>query len=158
MLAPWIYLSDMQLKRCHILSFFECPICIWWNGLSVDEVPGLIDYMVSKYAASTQLKFKTMEFFIQQTPVGKLVYWSDLADKVWRLDFVNGAEECGSYEVVFLPKFSRPRKMMLDTSPQTISRAKACLLLDKHRRFIGCERYGSGVRMSMTGLVEVKSC
>lgn len=51
-------------------------------------------------------------------------------------------------------KLSKPGNLVLDASAKTLSKAKAFLMLHKHRSFVGCERVSRCVEKSPAGLVE----
>lgn len=54
-------------------------------------------------------------------------------------------------------KFSNLDYLMLQVLPRTLSTAKACVLLDKHKRLVGCDRNGCCLQKSMASLVYVYS-
>lgn len=49
-------------------------------------------------------------------------------------------------------KFPKPGDLVLDSFVRTLCTAKACQLLENHRRFAGCEKDGGCVPQSMAGL------
>lgn len=58
----------------------------------------------------------------------------------------------------FFAEVFKPGELMLDASVRTISTAKSCQLLNKHRRFLGGKKDSDCVEKSIAGLVEVYDC
>lgn len=55
-------------------------------------------------------------------------------------------------------KFSRSVDLVLDSFSGRLCTAKVWLLLNKHRRFLECEKDGGCVEMSISRLVKVYAC
>lgn len=55
-------------------------------------------------------------------------------------------------------KFPEATTLVLDAFAGTLSKPKACMLLESHRRLVGFKKYGGCWENSMSGLLEVYAC
>jgi len=91
---------------------------------------------------------------IPRVPVNEVVYTKDRADNGRRLK-LRPEQKNVSWMMDLVQKFTKPGMLVLDPFAGTLSVAKACLSLNKHRRFIVSDADAACVKVSLPSLVLV---
>lgn len=152
--APSIYQSDPQVKRFQNMDDAECAIAFWRKGLPVGESLGLVDYMVGRDVPRACYELTSVASNVQRISAEEVDYGNDLTrNGGWQMLWPE--QKSVAMMEVLVWKFSKLDDLVLDAIAGTLCTAKACILVDKPRKIMGCEKDSNCVERSMTGLLDV---
>lgn len=129
----------------------DCAIHTRREDLRASEMLECVDYMGVQDTASAHPGFKNVATNVPLLSVDEVVYVVGLSD--------NGRRWTGRPEQEklllmkdILPKCSKPDQRMLDAFAKTLYTEMGCLLLNNHRRFLGCNKDASCLQKSMPSI------
>ncbi|MEM1002550.1 MAG: DNA methyltransferase, partial [Bacteroidota bacterium] len=155
--APGYYQSNPVRNNLTHASVVERAIHFWRRGESLSEERKKVDYASTSSSSSTYPGWTNVVTNVQRPTAEEIVYMKDnnengnAANRI----MVRPEQKGILWMSNLIEKFSKPGDLVVDCFSGTFSVAKACFLLSKHRRFIGCDKDPVCLERTEDKLIEI---
>ena len=149
---PGHFFGYVRRKTTALFSIQSWALHATKTGLTNEEAFKLVDYSNHNYVPSRHPAWTNVMDEVGRLRPGEAVRGKN-GDGRW----ANLRPEQKSRDLLkeLISRFTQPGALVVDMFAGTFSTAAACLSLPKHRKFVGCEKYGNVFEAGRARLVEI---
>ena len=152
--SPGNYNSDPRTKRLHHMSMVDQAVHFWRNGPTHAELLAKTNYSVPPETCSSHPLWTNVIVNVERLQPGEVLYRERGAGP-GAPQMLRPEQKSTKMLRDVIRKFTQPGDLVMDLFSGTAATAKACLSLDEHRRFVGCDIDGDCVNASMDSVLDV---
>ena len=151
--APGAYNRNPLKRKLTHTSVTEAAIHFWKSGATGAQLLSRVDYLCSRDTPSHLPGFTNVMDNIPRLPIHEVVYGERRSERNRRLMLRPEQKNVGWMKDL-VAKFSRRGMLVVDPFAGTLAVAKACLMLDEHRKFVVSDVDEKCIRTALPSLVE----
>jgi len=148
------YKSDPRIRKVTHTSFQEHALHFWKKGPSAADILRRVNYNAPQYTPSSLPGWTNVMDNIPRLPVNEVVYSTVRSDN-GRRRMVRPEQKNVSWMMDIIQQYTTEGMLVLDLCCGTMSVAKACLMFNKHRRFVVSDIDEACIRDSYPSLLLV---
>ena len=152
--SPGVYNSDPRVKRLDHMSVVDQAIHFWKMGTTNTEMLKMGNYNIPPCTKTTHPLWTNVVCNVPRLPTSEIVKVRNSVES-GKFRMLRPEQKNISVMKDIVSKFSKPGDLVMDPFSGTCSTAKACLSLNKHRRFVGCELDENCLKQSIEGVLKV---
>jgi len=139
--APGNYNKDPRVRRITHMNVLEMAIHFWKEGPSHEELLHRVDYNFSGAVNSLHPAWTNLTTNIPKLEPEEVVYknMDGHPGRAGRRPMLRPEQKNMIWMKALIGKFTGPGDLVMDMFAGTYATAKACLMTDKHRKFVGCD-------------------
>lgn len=128
--------QDPRSRNVGFMSMVEVAVHFWKKGLTWAEMRSMIQYnTVSRYIESSYPGWANVTDNVPQPGPDETVFATDGEHR----KRVRAEQKSVKWMMDIVERLTRPGDIVVDFTAGTFPVLKACMLLPKHRRFVGCD-------------------
>ena len=147
------YNTDPRLQRLSHLSVVEQAVHVWKNGMVFQCALEKINYGRSGTIRSVHPGTCNEMNNIPRVPNNEKIFLPSHSKQMGPRQMLRPEQKSRQWMMDIIEKFTKPGDLVVDPCAGTFSVAMACMLMPKHRKFVGCDKDDSCLENSMTSLV-----
>lgn len=147
------YNTDPRLQRLSHLSVVEQAVHVWKNGMVFQCALQKINYGHSGTIRSVHPGTCNEMNNIPRVPNNEKIFLPSHSKQMGPRQMLRPEQKSRQWMMDIIEKFTKPGDLVVDPCAGTFSVAMACMLMPKHRKFVGCDKDDSCLENSMTSLV-----
>lgn len=159
--TPGMYSSNPRHKRLQHMSVSDMAVHFWREGKPTSQMLNMVNYQAGGEVPSSLPGWTNVMTNLPRLEPKEVVYKQRESEtqiggsQKWRPE-----QKSIMLMKDLVSKFSSPGAVVMDTFCGTLSTAKACLSLHKHRKFVGCDIDSACIDASLPGLLLIfaKQC